>query len=260
MPTPAEEDRPWPTAADRSSGRLRAALPAVLVLALAALSPPPAPAADLPPVLAGELTFLADAARFSDCATGRAYPVAMEGDFASLETGYRRAASAPGAPLYVTFEGAVAERPRADGGGTEPTILVGRFVAAWPQERCERARAPAALENTYWRIVRLGAIEPGAAGGRREPHLILGAGGKPGRFSATVGCNQMAGGYRIAGDAVAFTGAASTRMACPPPLDEAERYLAEALAAAARWRIVGNTLELLDTAGNGVALLEAVYF
>ena len=210
--------------------------------------------------MAGELTYPADAARFTDCATGRAYPVATEGDFARLEAGYRRAANAAGAPLYVTFEGALVERPRADGGGTEPTILVERFVAAWPEERCERARAAAALENTYWRIVRLGPAEQHAADGRREPHLVLAAGGKPGRFSATVGCNQMTGGYRVDGDAVAFSAAASTRMACPPPLDEAERRLAAALAAAARWRIVGNTLELLDSDGNGVALLEAVYF
>ena len=48
-------------------------------------------------------------------------------------------------------------------------------------------------------------------------------------------------------------------MACPEPLDAWERQLGAALAATASWRIDGQTLELLDGAGNPLALLQAVY-
>ena len=48
-------------------------------------------------------------------------------------------------------------------------------------------------------------------------------------------------------------------MACPPPLDGWERQLAEVLESAAAWRIDGQTLELLDAAGEPLALFQAVY-
>ena len=48
-------------------------------------------------------------------------------------------------------------------------------------------------------------------------------------------------------------------MACPAPLDAWERQLTEVLAGTAAWRIDGQSLELLDGAGNPLALLQAVY-
>lgn len=87
-------------------------------------------------VLSGELTYMADAARFADCASGRSYPVAMEGDFKSLERAYLQSVSAAGAPLYVTFEGVIASRPKMEGEGTEPTVVVSRFVDVQADKRC----------------------------------------------------------------------------------------------------------------------------
>jgi heat shock protein HslJ/uncharacterized lipoprotein NlpE involved in copper resistance len=89
-------------------------------------------------LLAGELTYLADAARFTECITGRSYPVAFEADFVQLERAYVAQASAPGAPLYVSFEGSLVDRPEQDGPGTATTVVVRRFVAAWPEQRCTR--------------------------------------------------------------------------------------------------------------------------
>ncbi|HXV26101.1 MAG TPA: YbaY family lipoprotein [Alphaproteobacteria bacterium] len=215
---------------------------------------------DLSLPLAGEMIYMADAARFTECPTGRSYPVAMEGDFIAMERSYLENTSAPGAPLYVTFEGSIVDRPKMDGDGQEPTVVVTRFINAWPNERCERARASASLENTYWRIVRLGEQEVGVAEGRREPHLLLRGGSDEKRFSATLGCNQMVGGYRLEESGISFTAVASTMMACPPPLDDLERQLGNTLAKAKQWRIIGNTLELIDEADRPVALFVAVYF
>jgi heat shock protein HslJ len=89
-------------------------------------------------LLTGEMTYMADAARFTDCATGSNYPVAMEGDFASLERAYTAAVKEAGAPMSVTFEGAIADRPKMEGAGTEPTVVVSRFIRLQPDKRCKK--------------------------------------------------------------------------------------------------------------------------
>lgn len=214
---------------------------------------------DLTLNLGGELTYLADAARFTECLTGRSYPVALEGDFAALERAYLAAVKEPGAALYATFEGSIVDRPRMEGGGAERTVVVNRYINVWPEERCERARADASLSNTYWRIVRLGADPVSAAPGRREPHVILRLSDGAASYSATVGCNSLAGGYAVDGPVIRFSPAATTRTACPAPLDDWERRLGEVLQSASRWKITANTLELADAQGRPLALLVAVY-
>jgi copper homeostasis protein (lipoprotein) len=211
-------------------------------------------------LLGGEFRYLAEAAQFTECLTGRTYPVAMEADFANLERAYRDAAEPSGAPLYVTIEGSIVDRPKMEGGGVERTVVVDRFVNTWPGERCERAMADASLSNTYWRIVRLGHEPVSAVAGRREPHLVLRSGAGDARYSATVGCNALAGTYAVEGDAIRFTPAAVTPSTCPYPLDALEHALGVALKRAGRWQIRGNTLEFLDGAGTPVALFQAVYF
>jgi heat shock protein HslJ len=216
-------------------------------------------AAELSLGLGGEMTYLADAATFTECMTGRRHPIAMEGDYLAIERAYLAAVSEPGAPLYVTFDGTLAERPRMEGGGTERTVVVNRYINVWPGERCERAAADASLSNTYWRIVRLRSEAVAATDGRREPHLILREGDGRGDFKATVGCNGLEGSYRVDAEQVSFSAAAAATQPCPAPLDELERSLAEVLAATARWRIIANTLEFFDASGASLALLEAVY-
>lgn len=96
--------------------------------------------------------------------------------------------------------------------------------------------------------------------GRRDPHLILREGGDKTSYAATVGCNQFFGSFTLEGEAISLSRAGSTRMACPPPLDALERKLGETIAAARKWRIKANTLELFDEKGTAIAFLEAVYF
>ena len=187
----------------------------------------------------------------------------MEADYLKMERAYTAQVRAPGSPLHVTFDGLVAERPKMDGGGTEPTLVVQRFIRAWPGETCERARADANLANTYWKIARLGATEVTTAEGRREPHLLIRSpdpDGLQGDYSATVGCNTIRGNYRVEGSSLRFAAGAATRMACAPPLDALERQLGDLLARTARWSVKANTLELFDAGGVSVGLFQAVYF
>jgi hypothetical protein len=62
--------------------------------------------------------------------------MAMEGDFRALERAYVTAVREAGAGLYVTFEGTIASRPKLDGDGSEPTVVVRRFVGVSPNRRC----------------------------------------------------------------------------------------------------------------------------
>lgn len=216
------------------------------------LEPPAAPA-----LLDGMFVYMADAARLTECKTGRSYPVAMEADFQRLERAYLQARAEPGEELMVTFDGRIAERPRMEGEGSEETAVVERFINVWSGETCERNRADATLTNTYWRIVKLADEDVRGKEGHREPHILLRA--DPPHFSATAGCNQIVGGYETAGETLHFQQPASTMMACPPPLDQLERRLADALAKTATWRINGQVLELRDDNGKSAALLRAVY-
>lgn len=205
----------------------------------------------------GEVTFMAESGLFSECLTGRQYPLAPEGDVATLQAAYLAAGIAPGSPLLTSFDGAFTEVPRPDGEGDGPAVQVERFIGVWPDESCERAVSEASLTNTYWRILRLGETEIAAADDRREPHLILRSGED--RFSATVGCNEMIGGFEQEGSRLGFRPAASPKMACPPPLDDWESKLNVAIASAVSWTISSQALELLDADGVPLALFQAVY-
>lgn len=117
----------------------------------------------------------------------------------------------------------------------------------------------AQLLNTYWRILSLAGDPVTVADGIREPHVTLRSSDGRDSWSATVGCNDLAGGITVTGERIAFKSGASTRMACPAPLDTLEKTLAQSLATSTQWRIEGDRLELRDEAGVQTLLCEAVY-
>lgn len=208
--------------------------------------------------LGGMVRYMADAAIFEECLTGESYPVAMEGAYPDLERAYLADRQAPGAPLYVHVEGSLLMRPAMEGPDRR-SLVVDRFIRTRPGMTCTRHRSDAALTNTYWRIDRLRAQAVTGQPERREPHLVL-LDGPENRFGGTVGCNRMVGSYTIDGTQLSFGLAASTMMACPPPLDKLEQALGAALGEVREFRHDGASLSLLDDAGQPVIELTAVYF
>lgn len=206
--------------------------------------------------LRGMLIYGAEEARFTECLTGRDYPLVHDKDLLALEHAYLATGEA-GGPVMASFDGAIVEHPSVDGRGPVPSVLVEHFAGIWPGETCERAMGPATLANTSWKILRLGETEVAAVEGSPEPNMTL-RDSDP-RFSATVGCNQLTGRFSTAGDRLSFGPAAVTRMACPAPMDAWERMLAETLTETAGWRIEGQTLELTNAMGKAIALFQAVY-
>ena len=211
---------------------------------------------DLSRGLHGLFRYMADAASFQECLTGRSYPVAMEGDYLALERAYLGLPDrVPGAPVMATLDGDLTQRPPMEGSGTVPTVVVRRFVGLWPDQTCERAMSHASLAPQYWRIVVLRGA-PVRAAGTREPQLILR--GEAGGYVASAGCERLHGAYRVEGGTIAFEPPAAPA-ACPAELQDLEATLLEVLALARSWSIQGQTLELFDAAGVPIALLESVY-
>lgn len=89
----------------------------------------------------------------------------------------------------------------------------------------------------------------------REPNIVLRG---DGRYAATVGCNRLIGGYEAKRRAITISPAASTMMACPPPLADRERALTQALAAVRSYAISGPAMVLYDAARAPLVVMQAV--
>ena len=171
--------------------------------------------------LRGMLTYVADEARFTECLTGRDYPLVRDGDYEALEHAYLAAGAEAGGPIMASFDGGIVQMPAEDGEGTVPEVLVDRFVGVWPGETCERAVDPASLTNTYWKILRLGDTEVAAGRGpaRAEPDPARGRGALHRDRRLQPARRRL---HACRGQADVRGSAATTRMACPPPLDDWE--------------------------------------
>lgn len=112
------------------------------------------------------------------------------------------------------------------------------------------------LTNTYWKLTQLdGAAVTMAPQQEREVRITLTDDGKVHGFT---GCNQVMGGYTLAGTALRFTQLASTRMACPPPLMQLESAVLANLNSVTGYQLEGEKLILLKD-GAPVARFESVY-
>jgi len=142
----------------------------------------------------------------------------------------------------------------ADGTALPPAHLAERSSVAGPGKNgCARVD-PVALENTYWKLTRLGGRAVVVGEGQGEPHLVL----RPERQQATGsgGCNRLFGGYRLEAGRIRFSGIATTRMSCPAGMEIEGEFL-RALAEAETWKISGPQLDLFDGGGEPVARFSA---
>jgi copper homeostasis protein (lipoprotein) len=212
-----------------------------------------------PMPLRGLYAYMADAATFNECRTGKRYPVSLEAAHIDMEQAYLRLAKDnPGAPLLATLEGRFEERATDPSAGAREHLIVERFERFWPGETCAReALAQASLTNTYWRPVEIDGEPVMLESGQREPHFVLAPEGS--RVRGSTGCNRIMGGFEQDADDLRFTGLAATRMACPPAIAHLETRFLDALNAIASQRIIGESLELRDASGQLRMRLESRY-
>jgi copper homeostasis protein (lipoprotein) len=200
----------------------------------------------------GMFRYLADAARFRECRSGLQWPVAMSEDYLALEKAYSAQRTAPGAELLVSLDGRVEQRPRREGGGTEPTLVVERFLRTSPGGQCEPREPQSGLENTRWRPTRIADRAVVVSAHEREPWFVLEPRTK--RVTGSGGCNRLSGSYDTGEGTLRFGTLVSTQMNCPS-MDTEAAFLA-ALGATRRYREFGRILELLDDRGRLLVRLE----
>ena len=206
--------------------------------------------------MTGMYRYMADAGIFTECRSRRRMPVAPEQDNAALEAAYTRARREPGEELLVRLAGQIALRPKMEGDGVQPTLVVARFINVWPGESCGAPVATANLEDTYWKLTRLGNAAVIVGEKQREAHFVLRSQDR--RLGGSGGCNRLLGSYELDGDTLTFGQMAATKMACGQGMDTETSFL-EALTQVKTWKIVGEHLELFDAGGHLLARFEARY-
>lgn len=175
-------------------------------------------------------------ARLSLPGGGRQFPLAFELPYypADLQAGHRygvRAMLTSGGELLYTT--AQHEAVMTRGAGKQVQLVL-QQVKATPD---------AALENTYWKLIAMGARPAQTQPGERDAYMLL----LDGRVSASSGCNKLMGSYTHPAPSELHIGPlASTRMACLPGVMEQEAALLAVYARATRYRVTGETLDLMD--------------
>ncbi len=220
-------------------------------------------ATELPPLepelsLSGMYRYMADAALFDECLTGRRLPVAFVADNVALERAYLDLQAShgvePGSPVLAQLEGRIALLPPMEGDGLQPQLEPLRFIAVHPGESCPPLFSEAALRGTEWQLVRLGDDVVMLEENQQRPNLLLSP--EELRMSGFGGCNRLLGGFAADGDALRFSQTASTMMACPVGM-ELEQALLAALAETERYRVLGRLLDLYDGDGAQLARFRA---
>lgn len=111
-----------------------------------------------------------------------------------------------------------------------------------------------AFEETYWKLMTLGAVPVTLASGR-EAFVRLNAFNHT--LSGTGGCNNFLGAYEATGQTVSFKDVATTRMACPANVHNDDALL-RALQASRSFQIRDDRLYLFDAGGATLATFQGV--
>ena len=205
-------------------------------------------------VLQGMFRYMADAAMFRDCRTGKVFPVSMEGAYIEVERAYLNSGIEPGSEIMVQLKGRYLERPAMEGNRNEVNLIVDKLEKIDPENSCAPTEH-AALQNTYWKLVELDGKPVKTAANSREAHVILATADS--RAHGHAGCNNFFGSYTIKENELSFSALGSTMKACPEGMDTEQGFL-QALGETTRYEISGQFLTLLAE-DRPLARLEAVY-
>jgi uncharacterized lipoprotein YbaY/heat shock protein HslJ len=225
------------------------------LMLVAVQRPATAPATEEPGMeLEGMFRYMADAARFRDCRSGKSFPVAMEGAYIELERAYLNSGINAGSEVMVRLRGRYLERPAMENNHNEIQLIVDKLENIDPQNTCAPSEH-AELQNTYWKLLELEGKPVVTPEGMREAHIVLATEGSKARGHA--GCNNFFGTFAIVEDKLNFSALGSTMMACPEGMDTEQAFL-QALGETTRFEISGQFLTLF-AGERPLARLEAIY-
>ena len=204
--------------------------------------------------LEGMFRYMADAALFRDCRSGKAFPVAMEAKYIDLERAYLDSDVEPGSEIMVRLRGRYLERTGMEGDRMEVQLIVDEVQETLPGEICEPVDH-ANLFDTYWKLLELQGEPVITPEDMREAHLILAS--SESRVHGFSGCNNFFGAYTSDGDSLSFSAMGATMMACVEGM-ETEQAFFKALGETSRATISGQFMTLYAN-DHPVARFEAVY-
>ncbi|HEY1058564.1 MAG TPA: META domain-containing protein [Limnobacter sp.] len=204
--------------------------------------------------LQGEFTATADAAQFTECATGKTFPVTPAGESDKLAAAWANARAQGAQTVVATVYGELTQTATLQGKSDPAGLTVLRLDDVKAGSKCAMPKTPAQLQNQVWNLVKLGDQDIDAGQLPRAPQLLLQADSK--RLSGSGGCNAILGSYQLDGQRLSLSTVASTRMACTSPND-VEGPFVQSLSEVRSWNILGNWLELYDEKGQMLARFEA---
>jgi copper homeostasis protein (lipoprotein) len=202
----------------------------------------------------GMYRYMADAALFEECLSGRRFRVAQEADNIALERAYLEAQRQPGEALLVSLQGRITERPAMEGDSMVLTVVPEHFIGVWPGETCGARMTISELFDTRWELTRLDDEPIALAENQRAPYLVLYS--ENHRVSGFGGCNRLNGSFEMEGPSITFSRMASTKMACIPGGDTERAFLAT-LEKVTNFHKEAHHLELIDADGGLLLRFEA---
>jgi copper homeostasis protein (lipoprotein) len=208
--------------------------------------------------LRGLYQYMADAALFTECLTGRRLPVAFVADNVALERAYldllQSSGREPGSQVLAELSGRIAMLPPMEGDGLVSQLEPLRFIALEPDASCAEPFTQATLRGPEWQLLSLGDEPIELAADQRRPNLMLLP--EERRMAGFGGCNRLLGGFAAFDDQLRFSQTASTMMACPVGMD-LEQALLQVLEETERYRVLGHHLDLYASDGTPLARFVA---
>lgn len=213
-------------------------------------------------VMEGLYKYMADAALFKECLTGKYYPVAFEADNVALEKAYLKDTNGTGDFLKVELKGKIVKRPKMEGEGEEDTLLVERFIRMEGKKDCSEHHENVPLINNYWKLIVLNGESVHTEENEREAHILLKAGfNGVGELKMVTACGIVIGNYKIKDQNIEMKFKErdlSEEKTCKDNVMEG-RFL-DALTSTKYWKTEGETLQLLDETDTILAEFKAVFF
>jgi len=212
-------------------------------------------------VMEGMYKYMADAALFKECTTGKYFPVAFEADNQALEEAYLKEVNASGEFLKVEIKGKIVKRPKMDGVGEEETLLVERFIRTHGKKSCEEQHVNVPIINNYWKLLTLHGKKVEVLKGQREAHILLKKGlNAVGTLKVVSSCNVFKGTYKIDAMNIKLEVEPLEREPKACNNNESEENFLAALKNVHYWSIKGEHLKLMDERDNILAEFKAIFF
>jgi heat shock protein HslJ/uncharacterized lipoprotein NlpE involved in copper resistance len=191
--------------------------------------------------LTGGFSYLADAALFVECGSGKQFPVASGPGYLALEQAYSNTRSEPGQPIVTRVTGRLAMQPGMEGDTLVESMVVDS-ASLGADTPCAALAVREQLGRGKWNLIELdGETVRVGNDSLRVPSIEVNL--AEARWSGTAGCNRMSGRAVLRGTDLIGNPVASTLMMCPDSAVMArEQRLGQLLGAGGWFRMDGETL------------------